>query len=76
MITHIGEERFGFCVDEVIGQYQTVIKRLGKLYEGTVGFSGATILGDGSVAMILDPQALMDTANNGRSQPELRVVNH
>ncbi|HBF09674.1 MAG TPA: chemotaxis protein CheA, partial [Gammaproteobacteria bacterium] len=76
VITHIGEERFGFCVDEVIGQYQTVIKRLGKLYEGTVGFSGATILGDGSVAMILDPQALMDTANNGRSQPELRVVNH
>jgi two-component system chemotaxis sensor kinase CheA len=60
VITRIGDGHFGFCVDEVIGQYQTVIKRLGKLYEGEVGFSGATILGDGSVAMILDPQAIMD----------------
>ncbi len=60
VITHVGQEQFGFCVDEVIGQYQTVIKRLGKLYEGATGFSGATILGDGSVAMILDPSALME----------------
>lgn len=62
VITHVNDEYFGFCVDEVIGQYQTVIKRLGKLYEGVTGFSGATILGDGSVAMILEPQALMDAA--------------
>lgn len=62
VITKIGQERFGFCVDEVIGQYQTVIKRLGKMYEGVTGFSGATILGDGSVAMILDPTALMEVA--------------
>lgn len=60
VITRFGDERFGFCVDEVIGQYQTVIKRLGKLYEGMIGFTGATILGDGSVAIVLDPQALME----------------
>lgn len=64
VITHSGSERFGFCVDEVIGQYQTVIKRLGKLYEGVSGFSGATILGDGSVAMILDPIALIDSVSS------------
>lgn len=60
VVTRIGEERFGFSVDEVIGQYQTVIKRLGKFYEGTTGFAGATILGDGSVAMILDTAALAE----------------
>jgi len=59
VIARLGDDRFGFCVDDVVGQYQTVIKRLGKLYEGVTGFSGATILGDGSVAMILDPVALM-----------------
>ncbi len=64
VITHSGSERFGFCVDEVVGQYQTVIKRLGKLYEGVSGFSGATILGDGSVAMILDPVALIDSVSS------------
>jgi two-component system chemotaxis sensor kinase CheA len=47
-------------VDEVIGQYQTVIKRLGKFYEGTIGFAGATILGDGSVAMIIDTAGLIE----------------
>lgn len=62
VVAHIGDEKFGFCVDEVIGQYQTVIKQLGKLYEGVVGYSGATILGDGTVAIILDPQALIEYA--------------
>jgi two-component system chemotaxis sensor kinase CheA len=56
----MGDRRFGFSVDEVIGQYQTVIKRLGKFYEGTTGFAGATILGDGSVAMILDTVELIE----------------
>ncbi|MCP5416499.1 MAG: chemotaxis protein CheA [Chromatiaceae bacterium] len=59
VVTRVGTDRFGFSVDEVIGQYQTVIKRLGKFYEGTVGFAGATILGDGNVAMILDTTGLI-----------------
>lgn len=41
-------------MDQVIGQHQTVIKTLGKLYEGVEGLAGATILGDGGVALILD----------------------
>jgi two-component system chemotaxis sensor kinase CheA len=60
VVTRMGDRRFGFSVDEVIGQYQTVIKRLGKFYEGTTGFAGATILGDGSVAMILDTVELIE----------------
>ncbi|MCB1831100.1 MAG: chemotaxis protein CheW, partial [Gammaproteobacteria bacterium] len=62
-----GEERFGFSVDEVIGQYQTVIKRLGKFYEGIAGIAGATILGDGSVAMILDTVGLAEAAESEAS---------
>ncbi len=46
--------RIGFLVDDVIGQYQTVIKSLGKVYKNVEGLSGATILGNGHVALILD----------------------
>lgn len=46
--------RIGFVVDEVIGDYQTVIKTLGSIYRDIEGLSGGTILGDGSIALILD----------------------
>lgn len=61
VVIHSDDQQFGFCVDEVVGQYQTVIKRLGRFYEGVVGFSGATIMGDGNVAMVLDPQAIIES---------------
>lgn len=61
VVLHSEQERFGFCVDEVVGQYQTVIKRLGRFYEGIVGFSGATIMGDGNVAIVLDPQSIIES---------------
>ncbi len=50
--------RIGFVVDFVIGEHQTVIKPLGRFYQHVEGISGATILGDGSVALILDPGVL------------------
>jgi two-component system, chemotaxis family, sensor kinase CheA len=53
--------RIGFGVDRFIGQHQTVIKSLGKAYEGIREISGATILGDGTVALILDIPQLVDT---------------
>ncbi|MCP3686825.1 MAG: chemotaxis protein CheA [Gammaproteobacteria bacterium] len=65
VVTRMGDARFGFTVDEVIGQHQTVIKSLGKLYEGVRGLSGATILGDGSVALILDAPRLVETVMPG-----------
>ncbi len=68
VVTRMGDARFGFTVDEVIGQHQTVIKSLGKLYEGVSGLSGATILGDGTVALILDAPKLVQTVMpNGMS---------
>lgn len=54
--------RCGFVVDGVIGQHQTVIKSLGQVYRGVKGLSGATILGDGTVALILDLPALIPSA--------------
>jgi two-component system, chemotaxis family, sensor kinase CheA len=54
IISNVNENRVGFVVDDVIGQHQTVIKSLGSNFDHSSEFSGATILGDGSVALILD----------------------
>ena len=54
------DSKIGIVIDRVIGNYQTVIKPLGKLYHNVQGISGATILGDGSVALILDIYKLSD----------------
>jgi len=56
--------RIGFGVDRVIGQHQTVIKRLGKIYKNVEGISGATIMGDGTVALILDVVQLVKSVEN------------
>ncbi len=54
VVVSTGERRVGLVVDQVIGDHQTVIKSLSKLHADVNSFSGATILGDGSVALILD----------------------
>jgi two-component system chemotaxis sensor kinase CheA len=54
VIVSAGESRVGLVVDQVIGNSQTVIKSLSKLHADVETFSGATILGDGTVALILD----------------------
>ncbi len=46
--------KIGFAVDTVVGEHQTVIKSLGRFYRDVDGISGATVLGDGTVALILD----------------------
>jgi two-component system chemotaxis sensor kinase CheA len=53
------EGRVGLVVDQIIGNNQTVIKHLSKLHSGLKWFSGATILGDGTVALILDTAHLV-----------------
>ena len=55
-------QRVGFAVDQVIGEHQTVIKALGQMYKDVKGLSGATILGDGTVALILDLPPLVQEA--------------
>jgi len=62
VIVSVSGTRIGFVVDSVVGEHQTVIKPLGRLYQDVKGVSGATILGDGSVALILDPGVLTQCA--------------
>ncbi|KAB0664697.1 chemotaxis protein CheA [Oryzomonas japonica] len=62
VITNIHGTKVGFVVDSVIGEHQTVIKSLGRMYRDVRGISGATILGDGTVALILDMGLLLQSA--------------
>jgi two-component system, chemotaxis family, sensor kinase CheA len=64
VVTEANGEKIGLGVDQVIGQHQTVIKTLSKVYKDVKAFSGATILGDGTVAMILDVQQLVENIQN------------
>jgi two-component system, chemotaxis family, sensor kinase CheA len=59
VIVSSGEGRVGLVVDQIIGNNQTVIKQLSKLHSAIKSFSGATILGDGTVALILDTAHLV-----------------
>ena len=54
VVVYVGERKAGIVVDNLIGQQEIVIKTLGKLLSGLKIFSGATVLGDGRVALILD----------------------
>jgi two-component system, chemotaxis family, sensor kinase CheA len=54
VITEVENQRVGFVVDHVIGQHQTVIKNLSRVYRKAEAISGATIMADGTVALILD----------------------
>lgn len=60
VIVHIGTQRVGFVVDQLIGQEEVVIKPLGALLHGTKGLAGATITGDGRISLILDFPELMN----------------
>lgn len=62
VIARLDSGRVGFVVDHVIGENQTVIKNLGRFYQNLRGISGATILGDGHVALILDLPQLAERA--------------
>jgi len=59
VVVHIGNQRVGFIVDELIGQEEVVIKPLGALLHGLSGLAGATITGDGGIAIILDVPGLL-----------------
>ena len=58
----------GLVVDQIIGDYQTVIKSLSRLHSSVQTFSGATILGDGTVALIIDVPRLIDFGQCHESQ--------
>ncbi|HKJ73935.1 MAG TPA: chemotaxis protein CheA, partial [Alphaproteobacteria bacterium] len=68
VIVSSGELRVGLVVDQVIGDHQTVIKSLSKLHADVETFSGATILGDGSVALILEIPHLVEYGQTREEQ--------
>ncbi|MBN9054980.1 MAG: chemotaxis protein CheA [Rhizobiales bacterium] len=68
VVISTGSERVGLVVDQIIGDHQTVIKSMSKLHRGVATFSGATILGDGSVALILDVTHLVAAGQHQEAQ--------
>jgi len=59
VVITVGTTKVGLVVDQLIGQEEVVIKPLGKMLHGTAGMAGATITGDGSIAIILDVPSLI-----------------
>ena len=59
VIVSVGTQKVGFVVDQLVGQEEVVIKPLGRMLHGTAGMAGATITGDGRIALILDIPGLL-----------------
>ena len=72
VVVSTGEERVGLVVDQILGDHQTVIKALSGFHTDVATFTGATILGDGGVALILDIAHLV--AAGQRQDAQLRVA--
>jgi len=64
-----GSHSYGVMVDVLLGQHQTVIKPLGRMFQSLRGMSGSSILGSGEVALILDVNSLGDFAAGKPSVP-------
>jgi len=58
----------GIVVDQLMGEFQTVIKPLGSIFRHIKGIGGSTILGSGEVALILDVQALVQRCARSEEQ--------
>jgi two-component system chemotaxis sensor kinase CheA len=67
VIVRVDGARVGLVVDDILGQGQTVIKSLSCFHAGIPGLGGATILGDGRVALIIDVATLVRTADGARA---------
>lgn len=68
VVVQYAGQKAGLVVDELMGEFQTVIKPLGKIFGNLKGVSGSTILGSGEVALILDVPALIQRAVNLESR--------
>ncbi|MSM39778.1 MAG: chemotaxis protein CheA [Geobacter sp.] len=66
VVVGVGEKRVGLIVTRLLGQQEVAIKSLGKYLANLPGIAGSTILGDGSVALIVDPVSLVE-GNDGAS---------
>ncbi len=68
VVVQYAGQKAGLVVDELLGEFQTVIKPLGKLFSNLRGISGSTILGTGEVALILDVPSLVQQAANAEQK--------
>ncbi|MFA6286487.1 MAG: chemotaxis protein CheA [Opitutaceae bacterium] len=73
VIARHGHDRVGLVVDRVLGNHQTVIQSLGRFYRDIELVSGATIMGDGRVALILDMGGLVRAADAAREQRDTTI---
>ncbi|MDQ6992361.1 MAG: chemotaxis protein CheA [Mariprofundus sp.] len=73
VIVEWGDKRVGMLVDDLLGQQQVVIKSLETNYERVKGVSGATILGDGTVSLILDISGIIDLSTDMRGGQQTRA---
>jgi two-component system, chemotaxis family, sensor kinase CheA len=71
VVVRSGNHRIGVMVDQLLGQHQTVIKPLARIFQGLRGISGSTILGTGEVALIFDVAALGEVASDTGVRPRI-----
>ena len=67
VVLQAGDQRFCLLVDRVVGREEVVIKALPRSLRGLPGYAGASLVGDGRMAMILDVDALLDSAQRSSS---------
>jgi two-component system chemotaxis sensor kinase CheA len=72
VVLHIGHQRIGCLVHEVLGREDVMAKPLGPLFEGVPGIAGATVTGDGKLALVLDLAGLAD--DGGQLLPSLKAA--
>lgn len=70
VVVEYENNRIGLVVDNVIGEYQAVLKSLGKIYKKQESVSGATILGDGTVALVLDTNKMIDQFSGRKAKKQ------
>ncbi|MBY0575099.1 MAG: chemotaxis protein CheA [Gallionellaceae bacterium] len=80
VVVRYGEQKVGLVVDRLLGEFQTVIKPLGKVFSQISGIGGFTILGSGEVALILDVPGLMgqvvgEKERAGQNPEAMRALN-
>jgi two-component system chemotaxis sensor kinase CheA len=71
VVLHIGHTRLGCLVHEVLGREDVMVKPLGPLFEGVPAVAGATVTGDGRLALVMDLAGL--AGGDGQLLPSLRV---
>jgi two-component system chemotaxis sensor kinase CheA len=76
VVVQYGGRRAGLVVDHLMGEFQTVIRPLGVVFNGLDGISGFTILGNGNVALILDVPGLVRRVAGSESRRNALAMNH